>query len=89
MPFLGVSGSQWVGLKHFERFFMDPQFPVLLKNTLILAVYNIVFFFPLPIILSLMLNEVSKSFYKRFVQRSSISRISCRGLSRSASCISF
>lgn len=67
-PYLGFLNSPWVGFKHFERFFSEPQFWMLFRNTVILAVYNLVFFFPLPIILSLMLNEVRHERYKRFVQ---------------------
>lgn len=67
-PFLGFIKSDWVGLKHFERFFGDPLFWMLLKNTMILAVYNIVFFFPLPIIVSLLLNELRREGFKRIIQ---------------------
>jgi putative aldouronate transport system permease protein len=66
--FLGFAHSPWVGLKHFQTFFGEEAFWMLLRNTFILAVYNIVFFFPLPIVISLMLNEVRKEFFKRFVQ---------------------
>ncbi|MEK8130330.1 sugar ABC transporter permease [Paenibacillus filicis] len=67
-PFLGFAGSEWVGLKHFERFFGDPLFWMLMKNTFILAMYNIVFFFPLPIIVALMLNELRLAVYKQLIQ---------------------
>ncbi|MDF2921427.1 MAG: protein lplB [Paenibacillaceae bacterium] len=67
-PYLGFFGSKWVGLKHFERLFHDPAFWNLLKNTLVLAGYNIVFFFPAPILLSLMLNEVRREKFKRVIQ---------------------
>lgn len=67
-PFLGFFGSKWVGLQHFERFFAIPDFWMLLRNTLILGFYNIVFFFPMPIIVALMLNEIAKEPFKRFVQ---------------------
>lgn len=67
-PYLGFFESPWVGFKHFERFFGEPQFWMLFRNTAILALYNLIFFFPLPILLALMLNEVRSSFYKRFVQ---------------------
>ncbi|MFD0675696.1 MULTISPECIES: ABC transporter permease [unclassified Paenibacillus] len=67
-PFLGFFGSSWVGFQHFERFFMLPDFWMLMRNTLIMAFYNIVFFFPAPIIVALMLNEVAKEPFKRFVQ---------------------
>ena len=67
-PHLGIWGSEWVGIKHFDRFFSEPQFLRLFRNTILLAVYNIVFFFPLPIVLALMLNEVRRERFKRFVQ---------------------
>ncbi|GIO35839.1 protein lplB [Paenibacillus antibioticophila] len=67
-PFLGITGSPWVGLKHFIRLFTEPTFLMLLKNTLILFAMNIIFFFPLPIILALMLNEVQSKWFKNAVQ---------------------
>jgi putative aldouronate transport system permease protein len=67
-PFLGVWKSDWVGLKHFHRFFTEPVFWLLLRNTFMIAVCNILFFFPLPIILSLMLNEVRNEIPKRIIQ---------------------
>jgi putative aldouronate transport system permease protein len=67
-PFLGILGSDWVGLEHFKRFFSEPEFMTLLKNTFILGFYGIIFYFPVPIILALMLNEVRHESYKRIVQ---------------------
>ncbi|TVY12028.1 sugar ABC transporter permease [Paenibacillus cremeus] len=67
-PFTGFWGSPWIGFEHFTTFFNEPQFGQLFANTLILAVYNIVFFFPLPIIIALLLNEVRKEVFKRTVQ---------------------
>ncbi|MFC0215797.1 ABC transporter permease [Paenibacillus chartarius] len=67
-PHLGFVGSPWVGFKHFARFFSEPQFGMLFRNTVILAVYNLVFFFPMPIILALMMNEVRRAKFKSFVQ---------------------
>ncbi|PWU67553.1 ABC transporter permease [Gracilibacillus dipsosauri] len=67
-PFLGVLGSEWVGLEHFKYFFTNPDFLRLLRNTFILALYDLIFFFPAPIILALMLNEIRLSFYKRTLQ---------------------
>lgn len=67
-PFLGFWNSEWVGLKHFIRFFSEPTFVMLFRNTVVLAIYNLFFFFPLPIIVALMLNEIRKEFFKRFVQ---------------------
>jgi putative aldouronate transport system permease protein len=67
-PFMGFWGSPWAGFTHFVRFLTAPAFPIVFRNTLILAVYNLVFFFPLPIIVSLLLNEVRSDGYKRVIQ---------------------
>ncbi|MEJ8304706.1 sugar ABC transporter permease [Saccharibacillus sacchari] len=67
-PYRGIMGSEWVGLKHFVRLFTEPTFFMLLRNTLVLFAMNIVFFFPLPIILALMLNEVRHKFFKNSIQ---------------------
>jgi len=67
-PYLGFRGSPWVGLKHFQDFFSSPDFTRLFKNTLMLSFYNIVFYFPVPIVLALLLNELRKQWFKRTVQ---------------------
>ncbi|PTM56568.1 ABC transporter permease [Desmospora activa] len=67
-PYLGVMGSEWVGLEHFRTLFSDPWFWTIFKNTLLLFLFNLLFFFPIPIILALMLNEVRLQFFKRTVQ---------------------
>ncbi|KIL10188.1 hypothetical protein C2W58_03769 [Bacillus pumilus] len=67
-PFLGILGSEWVGFKHFIRLFTEPTFFILLKNTLILFAMNVVIFFPIPILLALLLNEVRLALFKKFVQ---------------------
>lgn len=67
-PFLGIMGSPWAGWEHFERLFHDPDFTMLLKNTMIIGVYKLVFFFPAPIIVALLLNELRKQVFKRLVQ---------------------
>jgi ABC-type polysaccharide transport system, permease component len=67
-PFLGFWKSDWVGLEHFRVFFTNPEFYMLLRNTLILSLYNLVFYFPAPIILALLLNELRLAFFKRIVQ---------------------
>lgn len=64
----GIIGSKWVGLKHFQSLFLSIDFWRVLRNTLVLNVYSLVFGFPVPIILALMLNEVRKEWYKRTVQ---------------------
>ena len=64
----GISGSPWVGLENFRRVFMDPFFGRILKNTISISLYSILFTFPAPIVLALMLNEVRHSRFKRTVQ---------------------
>lgn len=66
--FTGIMESDWVGLKHFEKFFSSPDFWLLFKNTLLLGVYNLIFGFPFPIILAILLNEVRVRWFKRSVQ---------------------
>lgn len=67
-PFLGFWGSEWVGFSHFEQLFQNPDFFRVLRNTLILALYETIFVFPAPIILALMLNEIRFTAYKRTIQ---------------------
>lgn len=67
-PKLGFTGSQWVGLKHFQRFVTSPQFPTLMRNTLKLSFYSLLFSFPVPVLLALMLNECDNLHYKKLVQ---------------------
>ncbi|MDR6880650.1 putative aldouronate transport system permease protein [Bacillus sp. 3255] len=67
-PFLGFWKSDWVGLEHFRIFFTNPEFFMLLRNTLLLSFYNLLFFFPAPIILALLLNEIRLAFFKRTIQ---------------------
>ena len=64
----GMFGSEWVGLKHFERFFSSPSFWNILRNTLGISLYGMVVGFPLPIILALMLNETANQKFKKTVQ---------------------
>lgn len=68
VPRLGISGSEWVELAHFKRFFSDIYFGRLMKNTLLLSVYDILFGFPAPIILALLLNEIHNKFFKNVTQ---------------------
>ncbi len=67
-PFLGIGGSPWVGFKHFERLFTEPTFFMLFRNTIVLFLLNILIYFPVPILLALMLNEVRVQWFKRSVQ---------------------
>lgn len=64
----GPFSGKFVGLKYFAMLFSSSNFWKLLSNTLILSVYSVVFFFPLPIIFALLLNEVNNIVYKKFVQ---------------------
>jgi putative aldouronate transport system permease protein len=64
----GIWGSPWVGFKHFVRFFNSFQFWPILKNTLFLSVYALIASFPLPIVVALMLNQLTSERFKRFVQ---------------------
>ncbi len=63
----GILGSPWVGLDHFERFFKSYYFWRLLKNTLLINLYQLLLF-PLPIIFALMLNEVRNGLFKKWSQ---------------------
>ncbi|WP_199615926.1 ABC transporter permease [Paenibacillus alkalitolerans] len=67
-PIKGVMGSSWVGFEHFESFFSTYYFWRLLKNTLLLSLYSLIFEFPAPIILAIMINEVRNKQYKKSVQ---------------------
>lgn len=65
----GIWGSPWVGLKHFEYLFTaSPDFLKIIKNTLIISFYHIIFGFPAPIILALLFNELRFSFFKKVAQ---------------------
>lgn len=66
--FQGITGSKFVGLKHFENLFTYPEFYRILRNTLLISIYKLVFGFPAPIILALLLNEVKQMFFKRTIQ---------------------
>lgn len=61
-------GEYWTGLRYFRLFFTDPTFWNVFTNTLVLGALTLVFCFPLPIVLALLLNEVRNRALKRFVQ---------------------
>lgn len=65
---LGTLHSQWVGLKHFERFLASPDFMNLLMNTLKVSLYGLLWGFPLPIILALLLSRIKSEGIKKKVQ---------------------
>lgn len=66
--FRGVTGSAFVGLKHFANLFAYPEFFEVLRNTLLISLYQLAFGFPAPILLALLLNEVRKLAFKRVSQ---------------------
>ncbi len=66
--FQGVLGSPFVGLKHFQQMFEDPYIWTLFKNTVLLAFYTLIISFPIPIIFSLLLNELRIKYIKNAVQ---------------------
>ncbi len=66
--FRGVWESDWVGFKYYRMFLENPDFLLLMKNTFLLGIMNLALGFPAPIILALLLNEVRKAAFKRFVQ---------------------
>jgi len=63
-----IFGDRWVGLRYFRLFWQDPTFWHVFTNTLTLGGGSLLFTFPLPIVLALLLNEVRVHFFKRFVQ---------------------
>jgi putative aldouronate transport system permease protein len=67
-PLLGIMESEWAGFKYFERLFTNSQFITLLRNTLIISTYKLIFVFPAPILLALLLNEVRNQRFKKTIQ---------------------
>ncbi|WP_407944349.1 ABC transporter permease [Ornithinibacillus californiensis] len=67
-PFQGFIDSQWVGLKYFRLIFEDPEVVKVIWNTLQISFLQIIFAFPISIILALLLNELRNQYYKRFIQ---------------------
>lgn len=66
--FAGFAASKFVGLENFRRLFSTSEFFGVLCNTLLISFYKILFFFPVPVLMALMLNEVGNQLYKRTVQ---------------------
>ncbi|MCI9457476.1 MAG: sugar ABC transporter permease [Oscillospiraceae bacterium] len=64
----GISGSPWVGFKHFEKFLFDDYFWTLVRNTLLINIYNLLWGFPAPIILAILLNELRSERFKKVIQ---------------------
>lgn len=66
--YTGIIESPWVGLKHFVKFFGSPDFIMLFKNTLFLGFFTLIFAFPFPIVLAILLNEVRLLWFKKWIQ---------------------
>ncbi len=64
----GIWGSEWVGFEHFLRFFRSPYFTRVLRNTILISVYSILWGFPIPIVFALLTNDLRQGLYKRVVQ---------------------
>ncbi len=68
IPFKGILGSDWVGLRNFRYFLLDENFWQVLKNTLEINIMQIIFGFPIPILFALFLNEIWSVRFKKMVQ---------------------
>lgn len=67
-PLKGILGSEWIGFANFIDFFNSYYFWNLIRNTLLLSIYSLIWGFPAPIILALLLNEVKNKYFKSTVQ---------------------
>jgi len=67
-PGKGIAGSPWVGFEHFKSFFNSYYVFRIIRNTLLINIYDVIFGFPAPIILAILLNEVKNSTFRRSVQ---------------------
>ncbi len=70
-PRLGIFRSEWAGLKHFREFFASIYFGRIFRNTLLISALDILFGFPAPIILALLINELKNRAFKRSIQTAS------------------
>ncbi|MDF2926335.1 MAG: sugar transporter permease [Paenibacillaceae bacterium] len=64
----GIMGSDWAGFKYFAQAFEDERFYAVLGNTVLISFYKLLFGFPAPILFALLLNEVTRSRFKKVVQ---------------------
>ncbi len=67
-PLKGIAGSAWVGLDQFRAMFSDPQVWQVIRNTLEINLLQVIFCVPIPMILAIMLNEISKMTLRRSIQ---------------------
>ncbi|RAV09901.1 ABC transporter permease [Paenibacillus contaminans] len=68
VPLKGIAASDWVGFQHFHTLLSGYYFWRILKNTIILSLYTIIFEFPMPIILALLLNEIKNKVFRKTIQ---------------------
>ncbi|WP_409340266.1 ABC transporter permease [Paenibacillus sp. MBLB4367] len=66
--FTGIRASEWVGIAHFQEMFTNPEFFRIFRNTLLISLYKLVWGFPGPIVLAILLNEVRRAWFKRSIQ---------------------
>ncbi|MFC4303329.1 ABC transporter permease subunit [Cohnella boryungensis] len=64
----GFFKSPWAGTKYFEQFLTDTYFWQVVRNTVVINLYSLIFFFPAPILFALLLNELRAKLFKRFIQ---------------------
>ena len=67
-PFKGILGSDWVGFKYFVNFLTDENFWRVMRNTILINVYQLIFGFPIPIIFAMLLNELWSNRLKKLTQ---------------------
>lgn len=68
VPRRGITGSEWVGLEHFQRFLAGTYAGRVIRNTIVISVLELLFAFPAPILLALLMNELRSNKFKRTVQ---------------------
>ena len=64
----GIMNNEWVGFANFQRLFSTPEFVNVFKNTLIISISKVIFLFPLPILMALLMNEIKNLLFKKTVQ---------------------
>lgn len=64
----GILGSEWVGFKYFIEFFKGHYFTRIMRNTILISFYDLIFGFPAPVIFALLLNEIKNTAFKKTVQ---------------------
>lgn len=67
-PWVGFLNSEWVGFEHFISFMNSVYFVRVLRNTVLLSAYSLIFCFPVPIVFAILLNEISNKTFKKTVQ---------------------